>query len=384
MVQYKYNSADNHLDQRWVPRDLWQERVALKFKDDAPKVVATDEGPRWCWEGKVFGGRDGGVADSEDNARILEEFYGPAGVAVPPGSLPPAQPELVVKHMDLAGIYAYVCYSSVRKWGIDDHDLRMEVHRVYNDWQMELSAYDPDRLLFLPILPTFDISACVAEINARAKQGAKAVEFAIFDIEKPLADEAWEPVWAAANDAKVVLCSHIGDKAGTPYAPIERGARMAHFSIVPFAAAAPIAQMTYAGIFQRYPDLRFHYGECRAGWAPFLLYWMDRQTVERPGLYKSSGLDMLPSDYVKRQVTISFEEDEIAGLMLQHDESMLKDVLLWGADYPHPQGIWPEVDPVMDRIFKGIDPAIRREIVYDRCLKVFGLKGPDQAQAAAE
>ena len=36
MAMYKYNSADNHLDQRWVPRDLWQERIAAKFKDDDP------------------------------------------------------------------------------------------------------------------------------------------------------------------------------------------------------------------------------------------------------------------------------------------------------------------------------------------------------------
>lgn len=384
MVQYRYNSADNHLDQRWIPRGLWQDRVAAKFREAAPKVVSTPDGEMWAWEGRVLAGRDGGVADGSANARILEEFYGPSGVSVPPGSLPPADPARVIEHMDLAGIWAYVSYASVRKWDIQDYDLRMEVHRAYNDWMMELCAHDPERLLFLPILPTFDPAACPAEIGKRARQGAKAVEFAIFDIGAELWDEAWEPTWTAAAEAGVVLCAHIGDRAGAPYPPIERGARMAHFSTVPFVAARPIAQLVYAGVFERYPNLRFNYGECRAGWAPFLAFWMDRQMQERPGLFRESGLRLKPSDYVRRNVTITFEEDDIAGLMLRHDESLLKDFLMWGADYPHPQGIWPEVDPVMDRIFDGIDPAIRRTIVFERCLEVFGLDGPGEAEEAAE
>jgi predicted TIM-barrel fold metal-dependent hydrolase len=381
MVQYRYNSADNHLDQRWIPRNLWQARVAARFKNGAPRVVEDADGCWWSWEGKVLKGRDGGVADGPDNARILEEFYGPSGVQVPPGSLPPADPELVLAHMDLAGIYAYVGYASVRKWDIDDPELRMEVHRVYNDWMMELNAHDGDRLLYLPILPTFDPEACPGEIERRAREGAKAVEFAIFDAREPVWHEAWERTWATAAETGVVLCAHIGDKAGAPYPPVERGVRIAHFSTVPFSAAAPIAQMTFSGVFQRHPKLRLNYGECRAGWAPMLLYWMDRQAVERPDLYRQSGLELKPSDYVRRQITITFEEDDVAGLMLRHDESMLRDIVMWGADYPHPQGVWPDVDPVIDRIFEGLPASLRQEIVFDRCLRVFNLEGPNRRRS---
>ena len=383
MVRYKYNSADNHLDQRWIPRDLWQSRVARRFRDAAPKVVEIDGGSFWSWEGKVIRGRDGGSADGPDNAALLAQFYGPAGVEVPPGSLPPADPDLLLRHMDLAGIYACVSFGAVRKWDIDDHDLRMEVHRVYNDWAMEINAADPDRLLVLPHMPTFDPASCPGELRRMAEKGCKGVEFPAFDVALPVWHEAWEPTWAVAAEAGIPLCSHIGDKAGEPFPPTERGVRMAHFSTVPFAAAGPIAQLTYAGVFQRHPGLRYHYGECRAGWAPFLLHWMDRQARERPGLFAESGLELLPSEYVRRQVTITFEEDDVAGLLLRHDESMLRDILVWGADYPHPQGIWPEVDPVMDRIFAGLDAGLRHEIVFERCRRLFGLKGPDPAPMAA-
>ena len=53
MVVYKYNSADNHLDQRWIPANLWHDRVAAKFKDRAPRVVEDEGRLFWTWEGRI-------------------------------------------------------------------------------------------------------------------------------------------------------------------------------------------------------------------------------------------------------------------------------------------------------------------------------------------
>ena len=39
MVLYKYNSADNHLDQRWIPANLWQDRVARKFSPEEAEML---------------------------------------------------------------------------------------------------------------------------------------------------------------------------------------------------------------------------------------------------------------------------------------------------------------------------------------------------------
>jgi predicted TIM-barrel fold metal-dependent hydrolase len=372
MVQYRFNSADNHLDQRWIPRDLWQDRVAKKFREQAPKVVETDGGLAWSWEGKVMGGRDGGSADGPENATLLEQFFGGSGARLPKGCLPPADPELILEHMDMAGIYGYVGYGSTRKWLIDDPALRMEVHRVYNDWVMELNAVDPDRLLILPHLPTFDPAACPQEMARMAKIGCKAVEFVAFDVA--------EPTWAAAAEAGIVLCSHIGGAVDLPIPPAEHGNLMAYFSCVPFVAARPIADMVYCGALQRHPELQFSFAECRAGWVPFLVYWMDRQALERPGLFRDTGLDMLPSEYVKRQVTVTFEEDDIAAKLITHEDCILRDILMWGADYPHPQGTWPDPDPIMHKMFDGLDLGLRQQVVFERMRRVFGLDGPAPEQ----
>ena len=134
---------------------------------------------------------------------------------------------------------------------------------------------------------------------------------------------------------------------------------------------------------QRHPNLRYVMGECRAGWVPFLIHWMDRQAVERPGLFRDTGLKELPSEYVRRQVCVTYEEDEIAAQMIRIEDSILRDILMWGADYPHPQGLWPDPDPVMHRMFDGLDPALRHEVVFERMRRFFNIKGPDAADIVA-
>ena len=331
----------------------------------------------------MFGGRDGGAADSPDNRRILIEYYGDYAIDLPDGSLPPADPEIILKHMDMAGIWAYVGYASVRKWEIQNTELRHEVHRVYNDWMMELNEVHPDRLLMLPIMPVFDPKAAFIELERIKTLGCKAIEFPVADLSNEIWEECWDPFWSACEDGNVTVCSHIGDSAGAPYPPLERGVRMAYFSCVPFSAAKPISQLAYSGTLMRHPNLKYNYGECRAGWGPMLLQWMDRQAIERPAMFADTGLKELPSEYVKRQVTITYEEDYVAGMLLQHPESGMADILMWGADYPHGQGVWPNADEVMEKTFAGVDPKIRRRVVFDRCLEMFNLRGPEASHVAA-
>ena len=382
MVTYKYNSADNHLDQRWVPRNLWQIRVADKFKDQAPKVINIDGTECWTWEGKVIGGRDGGTADGKDNEKLLDQFFGRFNVRLPKGSLPPAEPELLLEHMDFGNIYGYVGFGSTRKWNIDDPGLRHEVNRVYNDWVMELNSYDSDRLMILPNLPVFDAHAVPDEIRRLAAIGCKAAEFVPFDGIEPLFHKIWEPAWKAFEETNMVMCAHIGGNAASTIPPAERGERMAYFSCAPFSVARPIADIVYCGALQRYPGLKVLFAECRAGWIPFLSYWMDRQALERPGLFKDTGLELMPSEYLKRQVLVTFEEDNIAAQMIQHEDNVLRDILTWGADYPHPQGTWPDPAPIFHNMFEGHPPELRHEIVYERMKRFFNLKGPRLDQVA--
>jgi hypothetical protein len=58
----------------------------------------------------------------------------------------------------------------------------------------------------------------------------------------------------------------------------------------------------------------------------------------------------------------------------------LADAALWGGDFPHPQGIWgPHISRQLDAMFAGIDPAIKRRVMFDHAAELFSI--PIQAAA---
>jgi len=377
-VEYKYISADNHLDLLWVPKNAWQDRVAARFKDAAPKVVETENGTFWEWEGKLRGPS----ADGRDNAKHRQHFAN-MGVQTPEGSLPPSDPKVFLEHMDMAGIYSAVIYGFTRKPNFADPELWRECYRAYNDFLLDFDSYAPERILAPPQIPVKFPEDAGAEFERVVQRGAKAVEFVVFDAAKPIIDPVWEPLWAAAEEADVPICCHIGDGAGVPYPINERGALFAHFSVSPFAVAKAIPEFIFGGVLERHPKLRLSFVECRIGWLPFLIYWMDRQVDPRahrePDPYVK--LSLIPSEYVKRQMTFTFEDDMIGARLLDQDWAYIGDSAIWGADYPHGQGVWPNPEPTMAELFAGKDPALQREITFDRAARFFNIRIPSPAAA---
>ena len=374
-MEYRYVSADNHCDSWWLPQNLFQERLPAKFREKGPRVIDGPDGNYWFWEDQ----RRRESAVGSGNAAMLKRFYPNANVE--PGSLPPTTPSILLEHMDMGKVYAGVFYSDTRKWAIADREMRLAVTRVHNDFVMELNATAPDRLLLLPQIPTYDAAAAAGELERLLDKGAKAVEFHVFDLETPIYSGDWDETFSLASEAGVPICTHIGDGAGVPYPPNERGSSFAHFSIAPFSIARYIPQFVFTGAFERCPNLQVSVAECRIGWLPFLFSWMDRQVEIRPP-DKSVKLSMKPSDYIRRNMTFTFEEDRLGAQMIQHDWSMLKDVAIWGSDYPHEQGTWPEATEMLEEMLVGLSPAEKRYITCDHAAKIFNVKVPQAASSA--
>lgn len=381
MTDYQFISADNHLDMLWLPRNLWTDRLPARFHERCPHVVETEAGTFWEWEGKariVGEGRlpNTASADGHDGDRFLEQHYRSRGIEVRSGSLPPSDPEILLQHFDQARIYSGVFYGATRKWQIDDKELLVLVYQAYNDFALELCSADPDRILALPLLPTELPDAAIAELNRLAGQGLKAVEFGPFDVGVPIFDPIWEPLWAAAEEAGIAICSHIGDKAGALYPPNRYGESKAHFSLAPLTLLRPLAHFIFGGILERHPGLRLALGECNIGWVPYFLWCMDRQEREREP-DPDVQLSMLPSEYFYRQVTVSFEEDVIGvGAILHEENPYLLKSAVWGADYPHNHVTWPDAPAATESLLKGASESTRRAILWDNAAAFWGIRGP--------
>ena len=371
-VDYQYMSADNHMDLTWYPADIIQSRISPKYRDAAPKVVESDQGTRWEWEGAPHAF----AADGADWAKYAKRF---APVEVPERGLPPTDTEILLEHMDIGKIYAGVFYGNTRKWTFKDKEMEKEIYSVFNDWCMEQCSADPDRLIVLPWLHPAFPETCVPELYRMADKGARAVEFSFADANanEPVWSPVWEPLWAAAEETGTVICTHIGDAAGTPYPPNEYGESLAHFSQVPFNPMGKfVAQIVFSGAFERHPGLQVSVGECRIGWLPFLFQWMDRCHSDRlPDTIHP--LKEKPTDYIRRNMTFTFEDDQVGAKMLGDPDFVVGDVAIWGGDYPHEQGqTWPDAGPVMERMFAGLSPELKHEVVWGRAQRLFKIKGP--------
>jgi predicted TIM-barrel fold metal-dependent hydrolase len=49
------------------------------------------------------------------------------------------------------------------------------------------------------------------------------------------------------------------------------------------------------------------------------------------------------------------------------------ETMMWGSDYPHTDGIWPESSKYIEEQFAGLSPEIVRKITCENAAKFYGL-----------
>jgi hypothetical protein len=65
---------------------------------------------------------------------------------------------------------------------------------------------------------------------------------------------------------------------------------------------------------------------------------------------------MLPSDFFRRNVVLSFQEDAI-GIRLRDvigPDNMIWDNMMWGSDYPHSESTFPQSRKILAEILEGV------------------------------
>jgi predicted TIM-barrel fold metal-dependent hydrolase len=69
---------------------------------------------------------------------------------------------------------------------------------------------------------------------------------------------------------------------------------------------------------------------------------------------------MPPTEYWKRQCWATYQTDPV-GLKLT--EELGADKIMWGSDFPHPDGIWPDSREYIARETAHLPADVRRKIV---------------------
>ena len=378
-MHYKVISADSHIDLPWLPPDLFTANASRALKDRMPYVTDTDEGSVWVSNSGIQFGHQNGMGlggkkyvpgQIQRSDRMASEGLYEDGEK---GIRRVTDPDLRVKDQNRDGVQAEVLYGiGARSMRLCDPEASTEMMRIYNDWLADFCDAHPARFAGLAAIPNHDIPAAAAEIKRVVKRGAvRGLEVANTVDMMPLYNPAWEPLWKAANESGMALHFHTsgGEKPPTKgLQPLQK--RQAHAVYITgfqmLGTAKALMEIIYGGALESYPDLRVVIAESGLGWIPYLLERMDAEWEEQ---YKDLTLTMKPSEYWRRQCRATYQSETIGIQLL---DILGEDTIMWGSDYPHMDGVWPDSLAFIDRELGHLPAGTRNKIVCENAASLYG------------
>lgn len=395
-MRYEMISADCHLDLCWLPTDLFVTRATADMRDRMPHVIDGPKGKMWVTKkganlGLVNGmgsaGREYVPGRIHRADRMAETGLYEDGKR---GIRRLSDPELRLKDQDRDGVQAEVLYGILGATGrMNDPEATVEVMRIYNEWLAEFCATHPERYAGLASIPNHPIEAAIAEVERVAKRGAvRGLDIANSPDLKPLWDPSWNPLWEVVDACGLPLHFHtIGTRlpeglqrlvhmgSDLSRAPADatgedkRLARMAfatHITGFQINMAGVLTAVIFGGVLERYPRMRVVLGEAGIGWIPYVLWRMDAEWEDQ---FNDLSLTMPPSEYWRRQCWATYQTDPV-GLKLI--DELGADKIMWGSDFPHPDGVWPDSREYIAREMGDVPAHIRRQIVCENAARLYG------------
>lgn len=225
--------------------------------------------------------------------------------------------------------------------------------QAHNRWQIDFCSLAPARRRGLIQIFPNDVDAAVDEIRWGSRQGCfggvllPAVSPGDPEV-PPLFHTRYEPLWQLCTELDLTVVQHAG--AGSPLMPMDQPASNAVLiTEMAMWAQRTLGHLILAGVFERYPTLRFVPTEQGTLWVQPQLAILDAMVPTMKseannrtyGMFGGSSVDQLtltPSEYVQRNCYLASELTPYESAMI---DFMGADHIMWGSDYPHEEGFAP-------------------------------------------
>lgn len=271
-----------------------------------------------------------------------------------------------LQDMDAMGVDVQVLSPSPTQyyyWA--DEDLATEIVRLQNEYVAELCARQPERFVGLgtvalqhPALAIRQLEHLTGSLGLRGIQVSSSVEG------RELADPAFDPVWAKAEELGALVFIHpLGTSLG------ERTRR--HYLVntigQPLETTVALSELIFGGVLDRYPGLRIvaaHGG----GYLPSYFGRSQHAYKVRP---EAGGIKHPPRDYLRRIWfdTLVYEPEILRHLV----EVVGVSQLVVGTDYPFDMGSYQPHELLADA---GLDESQRARILGLNAADLLGVAVP--------
>jgi predicted TIM-barrel fold metal-dependent hydrolase len=301
-----------------------------------------------------------------------------------PESQPSFEPAGLLAQLESDGVHGAVLIG--RLGGAEPGlpaDASIAYCKVVNDWMADAWRPHLDRIapgIYLPY--HVDVAACVAELERAAAMGLRPALLPDAIDERPYYLPEWEPLWEAAEALHVPISMHVGGRLSPNHTTAFPGWSTVSFYYQCLALAETLGWLTFSGVFARHPDLHVVLTEGYADWLSFAIQFFDHHFLDSRFMHGGSSpataawsdeanLDAPPSYYIKRQAHVTFMWDPLA--IRARDVSGL-DCLMWGNDYPHFEGSFPNSNEWIDKQFAGVPDDEVDQIVRGNAARIFGIQ----------
>ena len=230
---------------------------------------------------------------------------------------------------------------------------------------MDFCATNPPRRAGVGLVPiTHDVAESVAEIEWLAgKPGIKGIMIPTMWHGFPAyGSDHYDRVWAACAETGLVVHTHSGEADFESY-----GDNVAMYvSEVPFWTHRALWQLLFSGKFDRFGGLRYSVVECGSFWIGDILWKADvnfgaSDKIKKLGSRMKGLISRLPSEYFGTNVFIGASTMSKEEIRRRHANGI--DALMWGTDYPHPEGSWPHTAKRLQSDFRDVSIEDTRRLL---------------------
>jgi predicted TIM-barrel fold metal-dependent hydrolase len=230
----------------------------------------------------------------------------------------------------------------------DDPPALHAAFRAFNRWLDEDWGYARDRrIISAPMVTLVDPELAEKDLRWVINQGAKLICFRPAPVIGPSgsrspADPVYDRFWSIVEDADLLVAFHAADSGYFRFASLWGEAKRFQAykdaplpEILSLNIERPIfdtlAVLVAHGLFDRHPRLRVATIELGSGWVPELLRRMEVAFGKIP---RAFGRDPVET-FLEHIWVTPFHEDHVSQLVAR----LGADHVLFGSDWPHPEGI---------------------------------------------
>lgn len=281
-----------------------------------------------------------------------------------------------IADLDGDGVAGEVIFPQMAPFGAGLSQYRREVSkehnlagiRAYNRWLADLCSANPERHAGVALINVDDVSVAVDEIREAKAMGLwGGVLLPTSTADNPYYhDPCYEPLWAVCEELDMPLHSHSG--WSPDYGDADCATAMFISEVDKYAQRA-FAPLVWSGAFERHPGLKFVFTEAGCQWILETLRVLEFKAADPIFKYFTKDLSLSPSEYFARQCYIGAS-------FMRRDEGEFRheiglDRLLYGTDYPHLEGTWPNTPAKLSQTFAGYPENEVRAILGLNALDVY-------------